>query len=71
MKFDDIYNIYKTMIAVSSSPTYEVTVYLNESQHENLQQEIFKMQKQNLINYKSNIEFDVQMEKVKFMFKKR
>ncbi len=70
MKFKDLYFLAKSMYdIVGVDIPIESYIYLNESKHENLQQEVYKTQNGNLNNYHSETEFDVVFTSIKFTIK--
>lgn len=45
----------------------DIVIYLNEAQHENLQQEVYKASNTNLIDYTSKKSFDIIILNIKFI----
>jgi uncharacterized protein (UPF0261 family) len=72
MKLEELYKLAKVITqTIGDSVTTDVTIYLNESKHQNLQQEVFKIQNNTLQGYKSKDKFDVIIYNVKFLLKIR
>jgi hypothetical protein len=72
MKLEELYKLAKAITqTIGDKITTDVTIYLNESKHENLQQEVFKTQNNTLQGYKSKDKFDVIIYNVKFLLKMR
>ena len=72
MNLVDLYKI-STSIAdtVGENQTADVVFQLNESKHENLQQEVYRLHKKTLQGYVSQNNFDIIIGNVKFVIKRK
>lgn len=68
---DKLYKIAKLCDEVleSDKKSMDIIIYLNESKHENLQQELYKSQNNNLQGYVSFSVFNVVFYGIKFIIK--
>jgi hypothetical protein len=71
MKLVDLHSLAKHMVDVLGDISPDVTIHLNESKLENLQQEIYKMQNDTLRGYVSKDNFAVVIYGVSFHLKKK
>ena len=71
MKVEGLYKLAKEMtVHVGGTTNVDVTIYLNESKHENLQQEVYRwLNNGNLQGYKSNNIFEILLLNIKFTIK--
>lgn len=70
MKTEDLYKMSKEVTKIlGDKTTVDMTLYLNEAKHENLQQEVYKMYNQTLQGYKSKSVFEVIIMNIKFIIK--
>jgi hypothetical protein len=70
MKLEDLYKIAQDVNkTIDEKIGFEVILYLNQSKHENLQQEVFKYNNKTLIGYKPSKNYDVIIGNIKFSVK--
>jgi hypothetical protein len=70
MKIEDLYKMSKEITNIlGDKTTVDMTLYLNEAKHENLQQEVYKMYNKTLQGYKSKSVFEVIIMNIKFIIK--
>jgi hypothetical protein len=70
MKIEDLYKMSKEITNIlGDKTTVDMTLYLNEAKHENLQQEVYKMYNKTLQGYKSKSVFEVIIINIKFIIK--
>jgi hypothetical protein len=72
MKLEDLYRLAKQAnTLIGEKDTADMTIYLNEAKHENLQQEVYKLSNKTLQGYQSKNKFDIILYNIKFTFKVR
>jgi hypothetical protein len=70
MKIEDLYKMSKEITNIlGDKTTVDMTLYLNEAKHENLQQEVYKMYNKTIQGYKSKSVFEVIIMNIKFIIK--
>ncbi len=70
MKVEDLYKMSKELIKiVGDKDNVDITLYINEAKHENLQQEVYRMYNQTLRNYTSKTTFEIIISNIKFTIK--
>jgi hypothetical protein len=70
MKIEELYKLSKEVTkVVGDKTTVDMTLYLNEVKHENLQQEVHKMYNKTLQGYLSKSVFEIIIMNVKFVIK--
>ena len=70
MKLEELYILTKYINKIiGDKTTADMTIYLNEAKHENLQQEAYRLNKKTLQGYKSKDIFEVIIMNVKFIIK--
>jgi glutamate formiminotransferase len=70
MKVEDLYKMSKEVTkTIGDKTNVDVTLYLNDAKHENLQQEVFKMYNKTLQGYKSKSLFEIIILNIKFIIK--
>ena len=70
MKLEDLYKLSKECVGIiGDKTTADMTIYLNEAKHENLQQEAYRLHNKTLQGYKSKNTFEVIIGNVKLIIK--
>ena len=70
MRLEDLYKLSKSTTEIIGEKTNaDLTIYLNEAKHENLQQEAYRLYNKTLQGYRSKESFDVIILNVKFTIK--
>jgi hypothetical protein len=72
MKLEDLYRLAKQAdTLIGEKDTADMTIYLSDVKHENLQQEVYKLSNKTLQGYQSKTKFDIILYNIKFTFKIR
>lgn len=72
MKLEELTKLGNDINAIlGDRDTVDMVIYLNESKHENLQQEVYKLTNKTLQGYSSKNMFDIILYNIKFTFKIR
>lgn len=72
MRLEDLYRLAKQAnTLIGDVDTADMTIYLNDVKHENLQQEVHTLSNKTLHGYKSKNKFDIVLYNIKFTFKIR
>lgn len=71
MTIIDLYKIAKNINETVGEVNVNISIDLDQTKYETIQQEVFKAHNKTLIGYESKNNFDVIIMNVKFMFKKK
>jgi hypothetical protein len=70
MKITELYRLSNNVIEIlGDKSVVEIVIYLNEAKHENLQQEVYRLNNGTLINYKSMELFYILIGNIKYIIK--
>jgi hypothetical protein len=72
MKIEELYKLSKEATKfLGDKMTADITLYLNEVKHENLQQEVYKMHNNTLQGYSSKNTFEIIIMNIKYVIKQK